>query len=56
MGSNRLMKSTRMIAGLLAGLMFAILAVPLGAETAPPRRNELFALLRRPQRQVAARE
>jgi hypothetical protein len=38
MGSNRLMKSTRMIAGLLAGLMFAILAVPLGAETAPPSR------------------
>jgi hypothetical protein len=27
-----------MIAALLAGFMFAILAVPLGAETAPPSR------------------
>jgi hypothetical protein len=38
MSSSRLMTSTRMIAGLLAGLMFAIVAVPLGAETVPPSR------------------
>jgi|SRR5580698_6431231 len=38
MSSSRLMTSTRMMAGLLAGLMFAVLAVPLGAETAPPSR------------------
>jgi hypothetical protein len=34
-----LMKPTRLIAGgLLAGLLFAILAIPLGAETAPKPR------------------
>jgi len=38
MSSSRLMTSTRMIAGVLAGLMFAIVAVPLGAETVPPSR------------------
>jgi hypothetical protein len=36
--SSRFMKCPRTVAGLLAGLMFAVLAVPLGAETAPPSR------------------
>ena len=38
MSRSRLMKPTRMIAGLLTGLLFAILAVPLGASTAPNSR------------------
>jgi hypothetical protein len=40
MSSSRLTMSTRMVAGMLAGLMFAIVAIPLGAETAPPSRVE----------------
>lgn len=38
MSRNCLTKLTRMIAGLLTGLLFAILAVPLGAQTAPESR------------------
>ena len=36
--SRRLVKPTWLIAGLLTGLLFAILAVPLGATTAPDSR------------------
>jgi hypothetical protein len=35
MTRSRLTKSTRLFAGLLAGLLFATLAVPLGAQRAP---------------------
>jgi|SRR5271155_256006 len=38
MRRSRFTKPTPMIAGLLAGLLFAILAVPLGAETVPTTR------------------
>jgi len=38
MSPSCLAKPTRMIAGLLAGLVFAILAVPLGAQAAPEPR------------------
>jgi len=38
MSRNCLTKPTRMTAGLLTGLLFAILSVPLGATTAPDSR------------------
>ncbi|MGA9987870.1 MAG: hypothetical protein WBP69_08810 [Terriglobales bacterium] len=38
MGRTRLTKPTSMIAGLLASLTFAILAVPIGAQPAPESR------------------
>ncbi len=38
MMSSRLTKPARMIAGLLTGLLFAILAAPLGAKTVPDSR------------------
>lgn len=38
MSRNCPTKNTRAIAGLLTGLLFAILAVPLGAQTAPQSR------------------
>jgi hypothetical protein len=38
MRRTRLLQSTRLIAGLLSGLLFAILAIPLGAQSAPKTR------------------
>jgi len=38
MSSSCLRKSTRMVAGLVTGLLFAMLAVPLGAQAVPESR------------------
>ena len=40
MSRKCLAQLTRMIAGLLTGLLVAVLAVPLGAQTAPPPRAD----------------